>query len=177
MLQLTYLIGVPGAGKSTAMRLALALLDWEVDFMVDRPFAHVRYTNGATYIGRQDGAFPGTDRLSMSVSPVVSEHLRSASGLWFGEGDRLASGKFLDSLTCSVELVLLDVSPATALSRGATRAADIGAQPQDPTWWKGRATKVQNLAQRFNHTLIDGERPMDDVATDLAEILRRGLPD
>jgi len=42
---------------------------------------------------------------------------------------------------------------------------------QDPTWIRGRGTKVRRLCDRYRHHTLDGERTPRELAAELARIL------
>ena len=75
---LIYLIGPPGAGKSTALAGAIERLEWGEPEPRSDPFAHGWYpTASAVILGRQDAPFPGTDTLSLGVNPLAISFVRS----------------------------------------------------------------------------------------------------
>jgi hypothetical protein len=96
--EILYLIGEPGAGKST---LAAALTGGRPCHDRATPFAHVFYPDeGVIQLGRTRGrgGYPGTDALSYSVQPRVIEWLaRQDHALILAEGDRLANSTFFDA--------------------------------------------------------------------------------
>ena len=175
-----YLIGVPGAGKSTALASAIEQLDWGNPEPRSKPFAHSHYETGdAVVLGRHDAPFPGTDTLSLGVNPRAIDFLHSTgASLIVGEGDRLANAKFLRAAADAggVLLVLLDLPPARAYERMLDRADRLGVAPQKEPWWNGRYTKTQNLRRlvhpELRHITVDALRPPGEVADDVATILR-----
>lgn len=182
MRTLCYLIGVPGAGKSTAMA---ALLDrWELIEEIKLPFAHRRLRHPdlgeAAELGRhRPGGFSGTDALAMAVQPRVLQWLypghpdRSCPfDLVLGEGDRLGNSSFLEGAMArgwTIRLAILTISPLLAQARRDAR----GSEQHEP-WVRGRQTKVYNMARwaadrpvRISTAMIDASRPVDAVARDL----------
>lgn len=170
-MRTVYLIGAPGSGKSTTVRLATA--HWEHLYDTKDPFAHQVYVEGII-LGRGDAMFPGTDTLSMSVNPLAIEFMqrveRRSGALVVGEGDRLANRKFLSSCP-GLTLIHLDVPVAVARERARLRAEEHGTRVQDESWWKGRVTKIDNLRAQFPHVTVDGSRTPDVVASDVREII------
>lgn len=166
-MKVVYLIGAPGSGKSTALRLATE--HWSLHYEMKEPFAHRVYDEGIV-LGRGAGPFPGTDTLSMSVNPLAIDFVRSRRGLCVGEGDRLANRKFFRACG-SLTLIHLDVPVATARERARLRAEEHGQRIQDESWWKGRVTKVDNLRAMFSHISVDGSRTPEAVAADVREII------
>lgn len=179
MKRLVYVVGPPAIGKSTAV--AKAMESWpHVD--VPRPIAHRVYVDHAAIpptcvavqLGGPHDMFPGTDRLSMSVLPKALDFLAPLEGLVLAEGDRLAVWRFLDgarNLGYDVTLVALTAPADVILGRSAARGS-----AQNESWWLGRVTKVRNLVNRWDGTLvsIDADRPAVDVAADLADVLHLG---
>ena len=90
-LRLVYLIGAPGAGKTTLMAEALG----EPSGAQASPIPHLLYPSGVVQIGAVRDAFAGTDALSMNIQPDVLRWLESRPGqVVVGEGDRLSNGGF-----------------------------------------------------------------------------------
>jgi hypothetical protein len=176
---LLYLIGQPGAGKST---LAAALTHGCVGVQEEKPLAHVVWAR--TYgsqrrvieLGARRDKFSGTDALSMSVQPKVIEFLSDPGiRLVLGEGDRLANGKFFEyaeALGFEVTLAYLAVSASVADARRRQRVADLGGKPQNPAWVAGRITKSRRLAQRWAPLIVelDADQPTDRVLAQLETI-------
>ena len=102
-----YIIGAPGAGKSTVTRHVVAGLglSWAPDIKVYRelwvnPLLDEDGVQRGLSLGKERGAFSGTDALSMSVLPRALEWLRETElpDFVLGEGARLSSPKFLVEL-------------------------------------------------------------------------------
>lgn len=157
-MNLIYLFGPPASGKSTLMAELTAGCQRSPR---GTPFAHDVLVEAATgnlvgiELGKHRSAFPGTDALSLSVSPRAAAFLAGhPSNLVLGEGDRLAHAGFLDSAAevgYTVTGVYLSV-PEKELDR---RCAQRGSN-QPASWRAGRATKAARLADRTatQHRLI-----------------------
>lgn len=178
-MNLLYLIGGPGAGKSTLMG--------ELTGGCGRrpgtdPIAHDILTNAAgdpvgVELGRRRDDFPGTDALPMNVSPAACIWVQSGlgPGLLLAEGDRLAHMRFFDAARAGgyrVTVAYLDASGGLLASRCAARGA-----AQDTSWRKGRASKAARLAEiapLLGHTVLtlDASQP----PAILVKQLRRDLP-
>src|ERR1700757_2983373 len=95
-MNLLYLIGEPGVGKTALMA---ELVKGRSRRVRTQPFAHTVYEGGLVQLGRErSNGYGGTDSLSMSVSPLAIAALENH--IWpkiVGEGDRLAHGKFFDA--------------------------------------------------------------------------------
>lgn len=161
-MNLTYLIGQPGAGKTTVLA---ALTEGESADLRSKPFAHMSYPNGAIQLGRTREDFGGTDALAMSVQPKVLAWLaHDRPTAVFGEGDRLGNGKFfraVDALGYGLTVVLLRTPDEVA----AGRRADRGSK-QNETWLLGRRSKVENLRPWVTH-IADGTRPVEEIVAGL----------
>lgn len=182
---MVYLIGVPGAGKTT---LAANLLDprddvhWHVEN--ETPF---RYTvhgwnrmprNLQIYeLGAKRNGFGGTDALGMSVQPKVIQFLSEARPeRVFAEGDRLGNGKFFNAVTdlgYDLQIVLLEISEEEAARRRAVRAKALDTKLQNPNWLKGRTTKVLGLAEQWLKwvTFVSAGVPSEENAARLRQEL------
>lgn len=154
----SYVVGIPGAGKTSLINAATAGV---ASVAIGAPLAHLVYLDGGEVIGMQLGArhdeFGGTDRLSMSVQRKAIAHVASwteayPAAVVIAEGDRLATASFLDAF--GGQLVWLDTPPALAAARRAHRSTD-----QNAAWVTGRQTKVANLVAARPHTRLDGSLP------------------
>ena len=162
-MKLFYLIGEPGAGKST---LIAKMTENCIQGKYAKPFARTLWTTdkgAAIELGaRRAGGFGGTDSLSMSVQPKVLDWLEHGflSEPVFGEGDRLANGKFftgVSALDIDLTVAYLEVPPELAEERRAKRAAELGTKPQDEKWVAGRRTKVLRLAEDWATIILKGD--------------------
>jgi len=165
-VNLLYIIGEPGVGKSTLMA---ELVKGRRRRLMTKPFAHTVYEGGLVQLGRERSTgFSGTDALSMSVSPQAIAALES--GAWprvLGEGDRLAHAKFFDAAKAAgydLEVILLEAPKFVLTKRRQARGSN-----QDPTWLQGRATKVQNVAEKYATMAIDATLPVAMIAALLKE--------
>lgn len=177
-----YIIGKPGSGKSTALSNALAKVNAEIISNVKQPIPHIRYKlrqkqTTIWEIGAQRQSFSGTDALGMNIQPkavqwvtALREEGTVQPDLLIGEGDRLATKGFIDSCP-KLTLVVLEVPDELALLRGRQRAERLGVDPQNQTWFKGRASKIRNLKDRYPHLAIDGLLSKDKVSDHLAAII------
>jgi ribose 1,5-bisphosphokinase PhnN len=150
-MRLIYLVGQPGAGKSTLM---WALTDGWRDATDKGPGGlWLRWlwtpTSGnelpdAAEIGRRRDAFSGTDALSMGVMPYAQAWIRATTvPLVLAEGDRLASMKFFDA-ACNAGREVIVVHVATTDAVAIERRRDRGSS-QSERWVRGRCTKVARL--------------------------------
>jgi hypothetical protein len=160
---LVYLVGEPGAGKSTLMRRATVNL---ARLKVDKPLAHellIDARSGSVVgceLGYNRGTFSGTDALGMSaVVPAEALLASPPAPLVLGEGARLGVRRFLQaavSLGYDVTLVYL-TTPHAAAQRERRGAG------QSESWVKGAATRARNLADAaipgVRRVDIDGSRP------------------
>jgi gluconate kinase len=171
----TYIIGIPGSGKSTALAKATAHL---ATLPLDKPLKHVALLDPdndhaltAVELGHRRPLFPGTDALSRNVQPravswIATHHARHL----IAEGDRLANPSFLDAILNSdytLRLVWLDTPTDLAASRRAARSTVI----QNPSWVNGRITKIRNLTDTYETIRLDGTLDPDTIAAELRQLL------
>lgn len=165
-MRLVYVIGVPGAGKSTLCAGIEA--QWEKLMDGTKPFAYRGYWDPQEdpwpqfiSLGEEREVFSGTDTLSMSVAPKAVEWLPGCPyPLVLGEGDRLGTASFFEAMRkagVDLQVVLLKVTPERAAERRAERGTG-----QNEQWLKGRETKVANLAP-YVTTVIDASLPPSAV--------------
>lgn len=144
-MKLIALIGGPATGKSTVMRTLIKTLG------IGTPCKHLKLQftvhKNVAVLGhyKRGDNFPGTDRLPMNVQPDAINFLARAD--WFNvntvifEGDRLANMKFFeDAKTIGYDVSIVELCP-TPLMLDWRRQG----RTQDPTWVKGRDSKVANI--------------------------------
>lgn len=166
---LLYVAGAPGTGKSTAVRLLRE--QWDCDVMRHETVPHVRLRHPVS--GRPVGVelgvprenFPGTDALSMSISPYALQWLSTAYYPFaMGEGARLATRPFLGGLASQgvrTTLVLLKADQELLDERWRLRGAK-----QNPSWRKGAATRATGVARWFAaHLGQDGFHQLVEINT------------
>lgn len=178
MTRSVYLLGGPGAGKSTLM--ARLLEDWTpgpYERLTSRElFGH--YLLGpelemGVYLGRLRPEYPGTDALSLSVAPqalIWLETLDPQLGWVFGEGARLGHPSFLSALSSRTQLLVvhLTVTPEVALARRVARPG----KPLSDQYCKIATSKARNLAEWSRQAGIstlelDGSRDLEELAEDI----------
>jgi hypothetical protein len=150
MSTLVYVMGEPGAGKSTLMATYTA--QWQRvtaptgavarDWLLNEQGVLV-----AVELGKRRGAFSGTDALPMAVIGPACAYLQTHEApLILAEGARLANRRFLlaaQDAGHDVILVWLDHDEAEGWRND--RAAALGTT-QNAAWVKGRKTSSHNLA-------------------------------
>lgn len=180
-MHVIYLVGVPGCGKSTAVRLALDRLGIQPEHHLT-PVPHLRFGD-VWHLGGLREPFGGTDTLSMSIQPKAIAWLYQLADpvppyaptprILLGEGDRLANNAFLNtcSLVGRLTLIHLDLPLPQARARATARAEALGLTPQNDSWWKGRATKVANLTNSRRTHHWDATQTPDQIADNLNRLL------
>lgn len=171
-MDLIYLVGVPGSGKTTLMReLTKSCARYEIrrNPTYEALLNEVGDVVGLE-VGRRNGMFSGTDALPMDVHPkAVAWIKRAPFPLVLGEGMRLGTTGFLTAATDTgykVHLVYLHVSQEIAARRRARRGST-----QSESWIKGAATRAENLYHHAQElgievTLLSAAKPVGDVADD-----------
>jgi hypothetical protein len=161
-MRLIYMIGQPGAGKSTLMAKLTEHLDRDPQVSAPVPHDILRYDESrdiaGAEIGRQRDKFGGTDALPASIIEKAIPWIQTRPyPLLFAEGARLANKRFIDAACAAgydVALVLVDHDQADKWL--AARAEHIG-KVQNPAWVRGRHTADLNLAKHY------AERPGEGV--------------
>lgn len=154
MTQAIYIVGAPGAGKSTLM--AQMLRDWRVGpytkwtrkELFGHYMEHPEKGRGA-YLGHLRPEYPGTDALSLSVAPQALLWLEALPMLgldWvFGEGIRLSHQGFLSELARATDLtvVFLRVDPDEAARQRAARGGKLLSEQ----FCKTASTKAERVVE------------------------------
>lgn len=159
-----YLIGEPGAGKSTLVEHLTRDLPYEDG---SSPFAFRRYDCGVYELGKRRENFSGTDALAMDVQPKAAQFVADIQPSYLlAEGDRLANDKFfraLDDLGYDLRIYALEGADVAARHRR-QRGGN-----QDPTWLAGRATKAARLTLRWGADILPAGAPLADLEAMLLE--------
>ena len=174
-MKLTYLIGEPGVGKSTLMGLLTA--NYIRTRMPSAPFAIDLLTDmeGKLYaaeLGKHRETYSGTDALAFNIMPKACDWLNKPTehiNNLLGEGDRLSSAIFFGTATQSphvttFNVVHLTAPPETIIERRQQRGSN-----QNPSWIKGRTTKMNNLRPWVTHQ-VDATEPLTQQLETLSEI-------
>lgn len=172
MRNLTYIIGIPASGKSTAMRNALKGVEKGEDVPQPFPFTWHRKKN-LIVLGKDREEFSGTDAMAYSVMPKVLDFIKDPTtrpDTILGEGDRLANDNFFKGCfygEWDLNIVLIDTPPAIAERRCFQRRSK-----QSASWRAGRITKVNKLVRRWRKyiTVIDGLQSEEDIAEQLKSL-------
>jgi len=178
MKKAALLTGIPGTGKSTIARKVLNAYPTQ-QIKDSTLVCHVgeNFTVMGDYSDPNE-IFPGTDRLSMSVSPVFQDYVKKHQPEFFLEGDRLVGNGTIDFLIAEgydVKIWCLSVPASVIQERYVQRGSN-----QDPKFLKSKATKVSNIRSRFdledNIIEVDHITP-EDTKKIAAQIIEFLLPD
>lgn len=168
-------IGEPGVGKSTAVRLMWAALGVERSELGHDGVPHMlRFDGSDRLIGAEVGLdrhpFGGTDALSMSVMPQALEWIQRQRDvpLIVAEGDRLASPRFYGaSRRANRQVLIVWINGPT---QAAARRIIRHPTQQNDSWVKGRQTKVERLARAQGAIELPAERTPTRLGYDLAQM-------
>jgi hypothetical protein len=182
-LRMVYLSGEPGVGKSTLMqeitrgwqRLHLPREPSRAparDVLADnRPPGRIV----AVEIGRQRGAFSGTDALPSdcindACTYLISGQAAREAPLLLAEGARLANLRYLcAAVDAGYRVQLLHMhGEELAARRRSYRARDLAKPEQNAAWVKGRRTASARLAEAAvaigaDVLLVDASKLEDDL--------------
>ena len=151
-----YIIGPPGVGKSTLTRGLIGKADtcdaitWKIPEM-----HHTTPRGTVVEFGRERDPFRGTDTLAMNAITYAEQIVENeVHPLMLCEGDRLACDRFFDAVSrhYSLTLVHVDAEPEELQARRAGRGTN-----QDEKWIKGRTTKAERLADKWDAVRITAD--------------------
>ena len=153
MIKFLYLIGEPGAGKTTLTKSLFP----GFSYVENKPFCRTVHEDDLIELGYERGTFSGTDALSLSVQPIVLKWLNetpfNATARMFAEGDRLGNAKFFNAVIAGgrfdLKIAFLKAYDNTLKSRRENRGSK-----QSETWLKGRKTKILNLLDVYQDRII-----------------------
>jgi hypothetical protein len=171
-----YVVGVPGAGKTSALAEARRLRGWQHLADEKLPLRHQLWATPSGLWVHQLGwtrptdQLAGTDTLQLDAQPLVVAWLAADDRPdWLvAEGDRLATDGFCQAAVEAGHLRLLWIDTPEHVARD--RLERRGSAPS-VTWWRGRRTKVMRLVERWEPDRIDGSRSAEHVAAKVAACL------
>lgn len=154
-LDLVYIVGPPGVGKSSVMAALTAECDRLTALKAPVPHDVLliprdddQNADVGIEIGKQRDAFSGTDALGMSIQPKAVEWIATRPHrLVLGEGARLATVGFLHAARAAgytVHLVHLSANDNALADRRRGRGSD-----QSPVWVRGATTRAQRIMERM----------------------------
>jgi hypothetical protein len=166
-MNLLYVVGAPGAGKSTLMA---ELTAGAARVPRPGPPPHDQMGERAAELGRRREGFSGTDALSMSIQPVAVRWITGCPfPLVLGEGARLANTGFLLAARragYTVTLPYLD-APAWVLDQRCTARGSA----QNGQWRRGAATRAARIAALMELDArvlrLDATRAPADLAAEI----------
>jgi energy-coupling factor transporter ATP-binding protein EcfA2 len=149
-----YIIGPPGSGKSTLVA-ELTVGRRRAEF--DKPIRHIYWEGNegqpVVELGGRRKNFSGTDTLALNVQPRAKAFVEAhGADLMIAEGDRLANDGFFDAVQGAgykLDVVCLATPEEVAKGWRAARARALGTKQQDESWVRGRISKAEALAERW----------------------------
>lgn len=173
-LDLIYVIGAPGVGKTTAVGELVGGTGWTE---YRDPIPHLR-RGDVVMPGRARVPFGGTDTLAMNVARKAEAWIASRPApLVIGEGDRLCYTRFFNTAESEgyrLHLIALYLDDAGAEARRLERARALGGKTQNPAWVRGRVAKVANTVAAFGAHVVDAYGTPAEVAAEMRRWLEQG---
>lgn len=170
--------GYPGVGKSTLVRKLISKLEEPApNKMFTMDFLGFLQSSLVIMGSYEEGElFPGTDRFSMAVQPNWEKFLMSQKDSHYTilfEGDRLFNGKTIKFLW--ENKIQYRVCFVTALKH-VIDERNVSRSKQDPSWRKGRQTKVDNIWKQIptdkkQFLFNDDEKSSNESVEKLIELI------
>lgn len=161
--RMIYLVGQPGSGKSTLMAaLTKGLVRVTLD--ADRePVPHDQLVDRVTgevvgaEIGKQRGAFSGTDALASSIIDKAVPWVQTQPyDVLLAEGARLANKRFIQAAADAGYAVMLGLLDHDAQETWRKRRSKALGREQNLSWVKGRLTSSRKLAEAYPSAFVVG---------------------
>lgn len=165
MMQILYLLGAPGSGKTTLMQ---RLLQGRDGTQIKQPVQHIRYSEALCQLGALREMFGGTDALPLNVQPAAITWLSSQPYPYvIAEGARLGNPKFLTACRAfaTVHVLYMNTPDALCHQRRVARGHTFNA-----AFVKGASTRALNTARQFiqeGRWYLDGSLSPDEIYTTL----------
>ena len=161
--RMIYLVGQPGSGKSTLMA---ALTNGLVRVTLDadrEPVPHDQLVDRVTgevvgaEIGKQRGAFSGTDALASSIIDKAVPWVQTQPyDVLLAEGARLANKRFIQAAADAGYAVMLGLLDHDAQETWRKRRSKALGREQNLSWVKGRLTSSRKLAEAYPSAFVVG---------------------
>lgn len=172
-----YIIGAPGAGKTTLTNTLTE--NWNTLEAPLQPVKHINYQTltglKVTQLGHAKPPFGGTDTLSYTAINLIEPWLPTLEADYlYAEGDRLANTRFFDYLKqhTTLHLFYLRAPQITLINRRTDRAEANNLPMQNPSWANGRATKHQRLAHNYNAITLDATQEPSRLAQTVLQYIQ-----
>ena len=144
-MELVYLIGVPGVGKSYIMQQVMANLGgWSKQKINKTLNTYKSKKTRVLGVYEKKQMYPGTDRLAMDVVNAAEAYfLTNPDEIIIGEGDRLNNKRFYDLFETKT-IIYVKATPETLQSRRIQRGGS-----QTDTFLKRVGTKCENIRKNY----------------------------
>ena len=164
MLKLNLIGGEPCAGKSTIVKYIKNCKEINIEFKYKK-IVRGYYSKDNTYciIGVYEGGiFDGTDRLSMSVQPVLIEWVKENKNKYknvYLEGDRVFKSSFIDAcrqILGDINIIIIKTTEENKNERHKKRKDN-----QSEKWLKSKKTSVYNIETKYKTIIFNNNSPVD----------------
>lgn len=169
MATIVWLIGAPGAGKTTLVRSILNAAKPSKVVEVHKPKWTI-VNDVLVLAGHYTGTtFDGADRVAYNgVNDALYYWFKSLSKypITIFDGDRFSHEKVWRAFEDHDRMVVhLKASNETLNARRQSRGSN-----QNEIWLKGRASKVENFALRHDAHVLDAEKSTSELLTDFDKL-------
>tara|TARA_R110002020_G_scaffold329319_1_gene545154 strand:- start:414 stop:1019 length:606 start_codon:yes stop_codon:yes gene_type:complete len=164
MFKLNLIGGEPCSGKSTIVKYIKEFKKVEIEFKYKKIVRgyHSKDNNYCIIGVYEGGIFDGTDRLSMSVQPVLIEWIKENKENYknvYLEGDRVFKSSFIDSckqILGEINIIIIKTTEENKKERHKLREDN-----QSDKWLKAKKTSVYNIENKYKTIIFNNDSIID----------------